>query len=92
MNSEQTEQIYKIKAARRETVICSYNAAKAENAQRFLEGDKKATSEYIYYNQQEDAACMVNQYYNNNCYLSIFLLLSRRTILIILILNRKAII
>jgi hypothetical protein len=67
MNSEQVEQLEKIKAARREAVICSYNAAKAENAQRFLEGDKKATSEYIYCNQQEDAAGMVNQYYNNNC-------------------------
>lgn len=56
----------KIKAARREAVMASYNAAKTENTQRFLEGDKKATSEYIYENQREDAAGIVNEYYFNN--------------------------
>jgi hypothetical protein len=56
----------KIKAARRETVMASYSAARAENNQRFLEGDTKATSEYIYDNQKEDAAGIVNEYYFNN--------------------------
>jgi hypothetical protein len=60
------EQNDKIKAARRETVLASYNAAKTENTQRFLEGDKKATSEYIYENQKQDAAGIVNEYYFNN--------------------------
>jgi hypothetical protein len=60
------QQADKIKAARRETVLCSYDAARAENNQRFLEGDKKATSEYIYANQKMDAAGIVNEYYFNN--------------------------
>lgn len=70
MNSEQLEQLEKlekIKAARREAVICSYNAAKAENARRFLEEDPKATAEYIFPNQHEDSAGIVNNYYANNC-------------------------
>jgi hypothetical protein len=66
MMSMLQQQNDKIKAARRETVMASYNAAKTENTQRFLEGDKKATSEYIYENQKEDAAGIVNEYYINN--------------------------
>ena len=57
----------KIKAARRETVMASYNAARAENKLRFLEGDTKATSEYIYDNQKEDAVGIVNEYYFKKC-------------------------
>ena len=65
MMSMLQQQNDKIKAARRETVLCSYDAARAENNQRFLEGDKKATSEYIYPNQKADAAGIVNEYYFN---------------------------
>jgi len=57
----------KIKAARREAVLCSFNASKADNARRFLEGEPKATEEYIFPNQHEDAAYIVNKYYTNNC-------------------------
>jgi hypothetical protein len=42
-------------SARREAVLQAYNAAKAENHLRFLEGDDKATAEYIFPNQIEDA-------------------------------------
>ena len=66
MNTEQTEQQYKIKAADRECVATSCDAAKAENKRRFLRGDKKATAEYIFPNQQEDAAGIVNEYFHNN--------------------------
>lgn len=55
----------RLKASRRDFVNNSYNAAKSENNVRFLEGDKKATSEYIYDNQKEDAAGIVNEYYVN---------------------------
>jgi hypothetical protein len=34
-------------AVRREFVLSSYNYAKAENHKKFIEGDDKATSEYI---------------------------------------------
>ena len=54
------------KAARRENVLASYNAAISDNKLRHIEGDKKATSEYIYDNQKEDAAGIVNEYYLNN--------------------------
>jgi hypothetical protein len=76
MNTEQLEQLEqlkklekleKIKAARRETVSCSYNAAKAENKRQYLEGDPKATEEYIFPNQFEDSAGIVNNYYTNKC-------------------------
>ncbi len=55
-----------INAARRCAVIASYDTAIAENYLRFIEGDKKATSEYIYPNQKEDAAHIVNEFYTNN--------------------------
>jgi hypothetical protein len=42
-------------SARREEVLQAYKAAKAANNRRFLEGDDKATSEYIFPNQIEDA-------------------------------------
>lgn len=57
----------KLISARRESVIQSYNSARAENLVRFLEGDDRATSEYIYPNQLEYAASIVNLYYINKC-------------------------
>jgi len=53
-------------SARRETVIQAYNSARAENHLRFLEGDDKATSEYIFPNQIEDANAIVEKFYKNN--------------------------
>ncbi len=53
-------------SARREAVLQSYNAAKAENHLRFLEGDDKATAEYIFPNQIEDANNIVDKFYRNN--------------------------
>jgi hypothetical protein len=51
--------------ARRESVIQAYNAAEADNRLRFLEGDDKATAEYIFPNQKEDANNIVNMFYKN---------------------------
>ena len=53
-------------SARRESVIQAYNAARAENRLRFLEGDDKATAEYIFPNQMEDANNIVNIFYQNH--------------------------
>jgi len=53
-------------AARRESVIQAYNSAKAENHLHFLEGDDKATSEYIFPNQMDDANNIVNKFYMYN--------------------------
>ena len=53
-------------SARREAVLQAYNSAKAENHLRFLEGDDKATSEYIFPNQIEDANNIVDKFYRNN--------------------------
>jgi hypothetical protein len=50
-------------SARRESVLQAYEAARADNRLRFLEGDVKATSEYIYRNQMEDAAFIVDLFY-----------------------------
>ena len=52
-------------AARRETVIQAYNSAKAENYLKYLEGDEKATQEYIYDNQIIDANNIVAEFYDN---------------------------
>lgn len=52
-------------SARRESVLQAYNSARAENYLRFLEGDDKATSEYIFPNQIEDANNIVNKFYKN---------------------------
>lgn len=52
-------------SARRESVIQAYNSARAENRLRFLEGDDKATSEYIFPNQMEDATNIVDKFYEN---------------------------
>lgn len=53
-------------SARRESVLQAYNSAKAENHLRFLEGDDKATAEYIFPNQIEDAYAIVDKFYNHN--------------------------
>ena len=52
-------------SARREDVLQSYNSAKASNRRTFLEGDDKATAEYIFPNQIEDANNIVNKFYHN---------------------------
>ncbi len=54
--------------ARREAVITAYNAAKAENRQRFLEGDVKATEEYIFPNQRADAQAIADKFYKDGRY------------------------
>lgn len=53
----------KLITARREEVIQSYNSAKSSNYRLFLEGDDKATAEYIFPNQMEDAFRIVNLFY-----------------------------
>jgi hypothetical protein len=53
-------------SARREDVLQSYNSARATNHRLFLEGDDKATAEYIFPNQIEDATNIVNKFYKNN--------------------------
>jgi hypothetical protein len=53
-------------SARRESVLQAYNSAKAENYLRFLEGDDKATAEYIFANQIEDANAIVDKFYTNH--------------------------
>lgn len=56
----------KLLSARREEVLQSYNAARAENNRRYLEDDPKATEEYIFSNQIEDAVAIVDKFYKNN--------------------------
>jgi hypothetical protein len=53
-------------SARREEVLQAYNLAKAENHRRYLEGDDKATAEYIFPNQIEDANNIVDKFYKNH--------------------------
>ena len=53
-------------SARRESVLQAYNSARAENHLRYLEGDDKATAEYIFPNQMEDANNIVDMFYKNN--------------------------
>lgn len=53
-------------SARRDAVMQSYNAANAENRLSFLEGNDRATSEYIFPNQIEDANNIVDKFYRNN--------------------------
>ena len=54
-------------SARREDVIQSYNSARATNHRLFLEGDDKATAEYIFPNQMEDANNIVDIFYKTDC-------------------------
>jgi hypothetical protein len=59
-------------SARRESVLQAYNSARAENHLRFLEGDDKATEEYIFPNQIEDANNIVDKFYKHKrCVISI---------------------
>jgi len=48
----------------REEVNHSYQCAKSTNHRLFLQGDDKATSEYIFPNQREDAFQIVNLFYS----------------------------
>ena len=50
-------------SARREDVLQAYNSARATNHRLFLEGDDKATAEYIFPNQMEDANNIVDKFY-----------------------------
>jgi hypothetical protein len=59
------EQTDRVISARREQVLRSYESARADNYTRYLEGDDKATSEYIYENQIIDANNIVNSFYYN---------------------------
>jgi len=52
-------------SARREDVLQAYNSARATNHRLFLEGDDKATAEYIFPNQMEDANNIVNMFYKD---------------------------
>ena len=52
-------------SARRESVLQAYNSARAENHLRFLEGDDKATAEYIFPNQIEDANNIIDKFYKH---------------------------
>ena len=52
-------------SARRERVLQAYNSARATNYSLFLEGDDKATAEYIFPNQMEDANNIVDKFYKN---------------------------
>ena len=56
----------RLKSANRSLVLGSYTAAMSENFIRFSNGDRKATSEYIYDNQKEDAMNIVAEFYHNN--------------------------
>lgn len=52
-------------SARREDVLQAYNSARATNHRLFLEGDDKATTEYIFHNQLEDANNIVDKFYKH---------------------------
>jgi hypothetical protein len=56
----------RLKTANRSLVLGSYTAAVSENFIRYSNGDRKATSEYIYDNQKEDAMAIVGEFYHNN--------------------------
>jgi len=56
-----------VKSARREEVLQACNSAEATNRRLFLEGDDKATAEYIFPNQKEDAHAIVKIFYENDC-------------------------
>lgn len=64
-SSEKDDALKMIIAARREDVLQSYKSAKATNNRLHLEGDDKATAEYIFNNQIEDAIAIVDKFYKN---------------------------
>jgi hypothetical protein len=51
----------------RESVLQSYHSAESDNRVKFLRGDTKATSEYIYDNQKEDAAIILHHFEDEMC-------------------------
>ena len=53
-------------SAMREMVLLDYNAAKARTNVAFLQGDDKATDQYIYPNQMMDANNVVDGFYRRN--------------------------
>jgi len=53
-------------SARRECVRSSFKSAEQENYMRYLEGDDKATSEYIFENQRVDAMYITDAFYHRN--------------------------
>jgi hypothetical protein len=55
-----------LKSARREDVLQSFNSARATNRRLYLEGDVKATAEYIFPNQMEDANNILLAFYERN--------------------------
>ena len=57
--SSQTE----LASARRQDVLQAYWSAVATNHRLWLEGDDKATAEYIFQNQKEDAKNIVDKFY-----------------------------
>jgi len=60
-SSQQTpEQIMMLKASRRTSVQSSFQSAKDSNNTRYLEGDPRATAEYVWPNQMEDANNIVS--------------------------------
>ena len=62
MGSDMSEII----SARREEVLQDYESMKKSNRRRFLEGDDKATAEYIFPNQMIDANMIVHAFYEKN--------------------------
>lgn len=54
-------------SAQRANVIQAYHSAKAENHIRFLQGDYKATEEYVFPNQKIDANAIVDTFYKTKC-------------------------
>jgi hypothetical protein len=66
LNSARCEEVSsQLKEAWREEVFHSCNAERAKNRKLFLEGDDKATAEYIFPNQMEDAHNIVDKFYKN---------------------------
>jgi len=52
--------------AQRECVLAAYVAAERDNRMKYIKGDDKATSEYIYSNQKDDAIHIVDHFYISN--------------------------
>lgn len=56
----------KIISAGRDVVYDSYRSAESKNNYRFLQGDKKATENYIFPNQKSDACNVVDKFYKHD--------------------------
>lgn len=57
-----------MKNGQRDMVRHCYEAAKSQNLMRFIRGDDRATSEYIYPNQFQDAANIVDKFFFDKKY------------------------